>query len=197
MGGVVGVRKLSGVGHGMARRAALVAALILAAAASGCAANNMVRNAEKEEAARNYDQAVLIYARLKAEHPEASRYVIALTRNRMKAGQMHFEKAKKYRASGQLELAIGELLQVVTLDPGNSYAQTELEHAQREWQKARDQLQLTELEQMKQQALKEQGVPLLDPRSNIPVMLSFRDQEVGKIYDALSKATGINFLYDP
>ncbi len=193
----MGVQRSMGSGPRRARLAAMGLLLCLAAGTAGCAARNMVRKAEREEAARNYDQAVLIYARLKAEHPEVNRYVIALARNRLKAGQLHLEKAKKYRAAGQQELAIGELLQVVTLDPGNSYAQTELEHAQREWQRERDQVQLTDLEIMKQKALKEQGVPLLDPRSNIPVMLSFRDAEVGKIYDALSKATGINFLYDP
>ncbi len=40
------------------------------------------------------------------------------------------------------------------------------------------------------------GPPQLDPRSNIPILLNFHDVEVGKIFEAISKASGINFIYD-
>ncbi len=179
------------------RAGVLVLSLCLVMGASGCAASKINRAAAKDEAAGEYDKAVLAYARLASMDPGNTRYSIALSRVKLKASQVHFEKAKKYYGSGQLELAIGELQQVVTLDPANSYAATQLDRAMQEWQKARALIGQTELERMKEAARKTRGAPLLNPRSNIPVVLMFRDAEVGKIYEVLSKVTGINFLYDP
>ena len=175
---------------------ALTACLALSMV-TGCATHRLANHAELEYVRGNYDQAVLAYAKLSASQPEKNRWLIALSRSKMKASQAHFIKARKYNEAGQNELAIGELQQVVTLDPTNSYAQTELEKALLNYQKARAEASLTELELMKEQARRSAGAPLLDARSNIPVMLQFRDVEIGKIYEALSKATGINFLYDP
>jgi general secretion pathway protein D len=175
----------------------VLAGCLALAGTVGCVTHKLSRMGARDEAFGDYDKAVLAYAKLAARYPESSRWTIALSRTKLRASQQHFEKAKKYRAADQLELAIGELQQVVTLDPSNSYAQTELEKAMLEYQKARSQTGLTPLEEMKEKARRSQGVPLLDPRSNIPVILQFRDVEVGKIYEVLSKATGINFLYDP
>ncbi len=183
-----------------ARSVAGVMALVVTAVmagATGCVTQRLGKLGAQEEARGNYDQAVLAYAKLVAMDPTIERWRIALERSKLRSSQVHFEKAKEFRENGQLELAIGELQQVVTLDPANQYAQTELEKALLDWQKERSQETLTELERMKLAARKAQGVPLLDPRSNIPIIINFRDAEVGKIYEALSKATGINFLYDP
>jgi general secretion pathway protein D len=50
---------------------------------------------------------------------------------------------------------------------------------------------------MKERArLEELGPPKLDPRSNIPILLNFRDVEVGKIFEAISKASQVNFIFD-
>ncbi len=125
----------------------------------GCVTHKLSRTGAREEAFGNYDKAVLAYARLAARNPESSRWAIALSRTKLRASQQHFEKAKKYNENGQLELAIGELQQVVTLDPSNSYAQTELEKAMLQWQKARATEQMTELEIMKEKARRAQGVP--------------------------------------
>jgi len=175
----------------------VLAAIVALSGIGGCAVHRLSVMAERDEAAGKYDQAVLAYAKLSAMDPTSTRWTIALSRTKLKASQVHFEKAKQYQKNNQLELAIGELQQVVTLDPANSYAQTELEIAMLEYQRLHNQDKATEMEKMKELARKSSGAPLLDARSNIPVILQFRDEEVGKIYDVLSKATGINFLYDP
>ncbi len=175
----------------------VLAAVVMLSGIAGCAVHKLSVMAERDEATGNYDQAVLKYAKLATLEPTSARWTIALSRTKLKASQIHFEKAKKYQQNKQLDLAIGELQQVVTLDPANSYAQTELEVAMLEYQKEHNRQEKTEFEKMQEAARKSSGVPLLDPRSNIPVILQFRDEEVGKIYDVLSKATGINFLYDP
>jgi len=182
---------------GTRRGLVVLAAIVVLSGITGCAVHKLSVMAERDEAAGNYDQAVLTYAKLAAIEPANTRWTIALSRTKLRASQIHFEKAKKYQQNKQLELAIGELQQVVTLDPANSYAQTELEIAMLEYQKEHNKQEKTDFERMQEAARKSSGVPLLDPRSNIPVILQFRDEEVGKIYDVLSKATGINFLYDP
>ncbi|MFQ5702147.1 MAG: secretin N-terminal domain-containing protein, partial [Acidobacteriota bacterium] len=184
---------------GVGKRAGLAALTmgVLCVCLVGCATHRILKTALRAERAGEYDKAVLIYARLFAQHPENERWKIGLTRTKFAASQAHFQKAKRYLVNERLELAIGELQQVVILDPSNSYAQTELETALKEWQEKRAQADQTEMERLKEKVAKSTGAPLLDPRSNIPVILQFRDAEIGKIYDVLSKATGINFLYDP
>jgi general secretion pathway protein D len=49
---------------------------------------------------------------------------------------------------------------------------------------------------MKKRASPGREAPRLNPSSNIPIVLRFKDETVKKIYDALSKASGINFVYD-
>jgi len=180
------------------RTALLIAGLLVALAVSGgCAAYKMVQSAEKMEAAEDWDKAVLTYAKLAAQYPQETRYSIALSRTKFRASQAHFQKARKFLTNKQTELAIGELQQAVVLDPTNAFAQTELEKALQQWQLDRLTSEATEMERMKEIARKSSSIPLLDARSNIPVILQFRDAEQGHIYDVLSKATGINFLYDP
>ncbi|MGH9869877.1 MAG: cohesin domain-containing protein [Candidatus Polarisedimenticolia bacterium] len=185
------------MGWKLSRAGALALAMCVVMGAAGCAAGKLASIGERQEAAGEYDQAVLAYARLASMDPTNTRWTIALSRAKLRASQVHLEKAKKYQAAGQLEMAIGELQQTVTLDPINSFAAQALDRAMQEWQKARSLIGQTELEKMKEAARKTRGAPLLNPRSNIPVALKFRDFEVGKIYDVLSKSTGINFLYDP
>ncbi len=185
------------MGSRAVRMAGGLALLAAIAAAAGCATHRLAMVGEREEAKGNYDQAVLTYAKLAALDPASARWTIALSRTKLKASHVHFEKATKYQQTGHLELAIGELQQVVVLDPANDHAQTELEKALIAWQAQRNLAGMTELERMKERARQSTGVPLLNPSSNIPILIKFEDFEIGKIYEALSKATGINFLYDP
>src|SRR5678815_731527 len=114
---------------GLKRAVFLAVAVSLALSATGCVATRLSRMGAKEEARGDYDKAVLLYAKLAALDPESSRWTIALSRTKLKASQKKKKKAKRYKEAGQLEMSIGELQQVVTLDPQNGYAQTELEKA--------------------------------------------------------------------
>ena len=108
---------------------------------------------------------------------------------------MHFEKGKRYLAARQLELAIAEFQQTLILNPGNQHANNELQRAIRELRRVIG--GPSEMELMKERARRRDlGPPRLDPRSNIPILLNFQEVEVGKIFEAISKASGINFIYD-
>ena len=99
--------------------------------------------------------------------------------------------------ANRLKLAVEELQAAVFLDRTNDYAAIELEKAVKallEQQEARS--TANQMEEMKRQARESLEPPKLDPSSNVPITLKFKQESLGKIFDALSKATGINFLYD-
>ncbi len=170
-------------------------ALLLA----GCASTARSAYMQGEAAAERqlWDQAVLAYAKAVSIEPSNSRYKVALARAKLRAASAHFDRGKKYLANDQLELAIKELQETVILDPSNQYAQVELKKAMEELDRRRN--GPSEFDRAQEEARRraeELGPPKLDPASNVPLVLNFPDSTVQEVYEALSKASGINFLYD-
>lgn len=174
------------------RGAAAVLAMVLAA---GCAAQRAYRDAEVSAQRENWDRAVLGYSKALALDPGNTRYSVALERAKLKASAQHFEKGKRYATSGQWDLAVAEYQQTLLLNPGNQHASNELERALVQVRRRTD--GPSEIQRLKEKAAREQlAPPRLSPQSNIKILLQFRDQPVGKIFEAISKASGINFIYD-
>lgn len=146
-----------------------------------------------------YDDAVKQFQRAQEANPHNVKYKTALVRAKLTAAQQHFDKGKMAMAHGDLTHAAMELEKTLQLDPGNQYARDTLQKvidtASEKEQAQRDAAKMS-LEQMKRQAEKDTGVPQLDPKSNIPIVLKFKDTPLKTILDAVSKASGINFLYD-
>ncbi len=144
-----------------------------------------------------WDQAVLDFAKAVSLDPGNTRYEVALARAKLRSSLEHFERAKRFLANEQLELALAELQQAVVLDPSNEYALNELERTNETLERRRREpteydLAMTEA----QRRAEELGPPKLDPGSNVPIVLNFPDSTVGDVYNTLSKVSGINFLYD-
>jgi general secretion pathway protein D len=177
---------------------ALLMAVVLVAMA-GCASSARSAYRQAEEAAERemWDHAVLSYAKATALDPDNSRYKVALARAKLRAAAAHFDRAKRYLKNEQLELAIQELQETVILDPSNQYALNELEDALRRLEEKRS--GPSEVDRARAAAARQAqqlGPPKLDPVSNIPIVLNYPDSTVEEVYNALSKASGINFLYD-
>ena len=173
----------------------ILALLIVALLLGACATGTAYRQGEKEMKALNYDKAVVSFSKALSSKPDETRYKVALLRARVRAAQVHFSKGEEYRKAGKLDEAIAEFQQAVYLDQSHQFAANELAKALGDWQKreARDQWPL---EEMKKRASPGREAPRLSASSNIPIVLRFKDESVKKIYDALSKASGINFVYD-
>ncbi len=172
---------------------------MLALVLAGCASSARSAYMQGEAAAERqlWDQAVLAYAKAVSIEPSNSRYKVALARAKLRAAAAHFDRGKKYLANDQLELAIKELQETVILDPSNQYAQVELTKALEELDRRRN--GPSEFDRAQEEARRraeELGPPKLDPASNVPLVLNFPDSTVQEVYEALSKASGINFLYD-
>ena len=163
---------------------------------AACASTSPYHEGEKFMEAENFDQAVLAFSKALAQKPGEIKYKTALARARLRASQEHFDRGQKYVSAGQTEAAIGEMQQAVLLDPSNQYAANELVKLVEEYRKQRGKGP-SEIEKMKEKAkMVGRVTPRLNPKSNIPIALKFKDESIHKVYDALSKATGINFLYD-
>ncbi|MBZ5640622.1 MAG: hypothetical protein LAO51_17940 [Acidobacteriia bacterium] len=172
-----------------------VAIVVAGAFLFGCAAQNAYRRAESESQRENWDQAVLGYSKALALDPGNTRYSVALERAKLKASADHFEKGKRYASAGQWDLAVAEFQQTLLLNPGNQHADTELGRALVQLQRRNQ--GPSEIERLKAKAKRESlSPPKLSPRSNIPILLQFREQPVGKIFEAIGKASGINFIFD-
>ena len=178
------------------RRSVRIVALVLVAiVAAGCAAQKAYNRAEKEGRRENWDKAVLEYSRALSLDPGNARYGVALERAKLKSSADHFERGKRYASASQWELAVAELQQALLLHPGNEHARVELQRAMR--QLRAQQAGPSDLERLKRQAaLDAIGPPKLDPRSNIPILLNFKEVPIGKIFEAISKASQINFIFD-
>ncbi|HKQ63165.1 MAG TPA: secretin N-terminal domain-containing protein, partial [Candidatus Polarisedimenticolaceae bacterium] len=162
---------------------------------AGCAARSAYDKAQTDMRRERYDEAVLRYSKALALDPGNMRYKVSLERAKLKAAGQHFDKGKRFANSAQWEAAIAEFQQTLLLTPGAQHAQAELERAARELR--RRQLGPSELELLKERAKRQNlGPPKLDPRSNIPIVLNFPETPVGKIFEALSKASQINFIFD-
>ena len=169
--------------------------LVAIALLSGCAANEAFTRGEREMRREAYDEAVLAYSKAVALKPGKTRYSVALERAKLKASAVHFEKGQRYFDSGQLDLAIAEYQQTLLLNPSNQHADNELQRAVRE--KRRREAGPSEIDQLKERAKrKDLGPPLLDASTNIPILLNFQEVELSKIFEAIGKASGINFIFD-
>jgi len=179
-----------------ARLLALLLPAVVLLLLAGCASTTPYHQGEKFMEAENYDQAVLSFSKALAEKPGEIKYQVALQRARLRSSQEHFERGQRYQAAGQPDAAMAEIQQAVLLDPSNQYAANELAKLIDEFKRKKGEPQ-SEIEKMKEKAkMAGRITPRLNPKSNIPIALKFKDETIKKVYDALSKATGVNFLYD-
>jgi general secretion pathway protein D len=173
----------------------LAAVGFLLALTIGCAAQKAYNRAEREMRRENYDAAVLEYSKALAMEPGNTRYSIGFERAKIKGSIRHFTKAQRFHRANQFDLAIAEYQQTLLLNPGNEYAQNEMYKAMRELRL--QQSGPSRIEEMKRLAeLRNLAPPKLHPAANIPILMRFEEAEIGKIFEAIGKASGINFVFD-
>lgn len=188
---------MSNMRHAIARMLILLIAL---GPLAGCVSHLAYRQAEIAMQQEQWDEAVLHYLKAVEDDPDNLTYRAALMRAKIKASQLHFEKAKEYQKANVLERALVELQQAVQLDPTNQYAKAQLENTRQAWlaqRQGHDGIGTIEEMKKKAQASRPQP-PVLNPRSNQPISLEFPEAvPIFQIYQALGKAFGINVLFDP
>jgi general secretion pathway protein D len=190
------------VGYSMTRlaRARLLAAVVLlAAAGAGCAAHWAYRQGQEAAEQGEWDRAVARYTKANDKDPKNIRYKIALESARVQASRVHYDQAKKHLAANDFEKAAEELQIAVNYDPANRSAVDDLEivrgriRKREEEQRDREDF---ERKKARAQAGSRLPVPVLSPRSPVPITMRFEDASLQKIFESLARIAGVNVLFD-
>lgn len=182
----------------LGRRPGAVALLVAAVGVAGCAASNAYRQAQHEAAEGNWDLAVARLTKALERSPENIKYRMALENARVQASRFHHAEARKQLAAEELDRAAEELEIATRYDPSNESAAGDLVVVRgriRTRQEERDErAQLAGVKQRAEAARVK--LPVLSPRSPVPITLRFTETNLDKIFETLSKVSGVNILFD-
>ncbi len=197
-----------------ARLAALLAVVVCfaaqPAAASARKARSLYGQGRQAELAKNYDEALELYALAAAEAPRDHRYSLAVRRLRFVAGQTHVDAGHGLREQGLLEEALAEFQRALEIDPASSVAAQEhqrtLELLQ-EREKSREEgagfdldkaaspLEADRLERARRIGSLLKPADLV-PLSNDPIDIMLKEKP-RVVFETIGKLAGINVLFDP
>lgn len=171
------------------------AVALLVACSFGCASSGAFRAGEKAERRREYDRAVLEYARAVKLSPDNVQYQRGLDRARIRAAEEHAAKARRLSARGLHKDATDEMRLAVDLQPGAASLLAELRQMEALRQTGAPS---PTMQEVKERA-RERSLPglVLGPAAREPLGLSFRSTSLRDAYLALGKAAGVNFVFDP
>jgi general secretion pathway protein D len=187
-----------------------ITAIALSLTLLSCTSYNAFEKAKTAENTKDWDQAVIEYQKALDVDPSNSLYQINLSRAKLEASRLHFQKGKTLRASALnargedqirlTRLAATELELVIKLDPTNQYAAVEYGKAVNVLRDAVLAGQPPTIDELKKRAkanITKSAPPQLSPSSDQPITLSFpHETPVKEIYKALGGAFGINILFD-
>ena len=174
----------------------VLAALLLGL--PGCAARSAYHKAQKEARKENWDLAVAHYTEAVQKSPDDIGYKIALEDTRIRASRFHYAEARKALAAQDLDKAADELDIAVKYDGGNKSASDDLAIVRKRILKREEEKQrLSDFEAMKGRAQQQRlPLPVLSPRSPVPITLKFNQTSLQTVLDTLAKLAGVNVLYD-
>lgn len=186
--------------EGAVRRALITSFVVFAAVAmDGCAHRNQQYNAaQKEEAAGDYDSAVVAYDKAVKRDPLDAEYKLRDMRAHFEAGQFHVEQGEKAMKNGQFELALSEFQKAEALDPSSSIAQQDAQKALELLAKAK---RAEEPKPVGVAPPEDTGLmsapPELKPLSREPITLKFPNADPHMVFDAIGQEAGISVIFDP
>jgi general secretion pathway protein D len=180
------------------RRPGAVMVLVAGLLAAGCAAGNAYRQGQQEASRGNWDLAVARLTKALEKAPDNIQYRMALENARVQASRFHQGEARKHVAAEDLDRAAEELLIATRFDPSNESAAGDLVVVGdkiRKRDEAREERE--RLESVKERAESVRvKMPVLSPRSRVPITLHFTETTLDKIFETLSKVSGVNILFD-
>ena len=180
-------------------RAVLALALIALVSSWGCAAHWAYRQAEEAAANGDWDLAVARYTKALDKDPKNIGYKIALENARIQASRLHYDKAREHLAANDFEKSVEELEIATKYDPANRSAADDLQILRdriRRRDEERQQRAQFEQTRARAQAAARVPLPVLSPRSPVPITMRFDDGSLQKILESLGRISGVNVLFD-
>jgi general secretion pathway protein D len=169
--------------------------IVAAVALSGCATSGAFRAGEQAERRQDYDVAVVEYSKAVHEHPDNLTYRRGLERARLRASNEHTTAARRLAGRGLYKEALDEYRLAQDLNPASPVLPAEIQDLEARRQAG---LRAVSLDEMKERT-RERALPglALGPTAREPLGLTFRNVSLREAYQALGKAAGINFVFDP
>ena len=173
------------------RRAHVLIALCL----TGCATSSAFRAGERAERRQDFDRAVLEYSKAVQEDPNKLDYRKGLQRARLRASEEHTVAGRRLLNRGLYKEALDEFKLALDLNPTSSTLPREIDAVETQ---RRANAPAASLDQMRDRT-RERSLPGLapGPGAQEPLGLSFRNASLREVYQALGKAAGVNFVFDP
>ena len=164
------------------------------------------------EAREDYDAAFEDYRQAHLKKPKDLRYKTHYERMRFEAANLHVDRGRVLRQSGDAGGAVNEFARALQIDPGNQVAAQELQVTEKPATGPEGSAstgvtpgktlvpgvdEQTPYQEKVQRDIASMGAPVvLQPVSNDPISLSMvEDTKVG--YQAIGKAAGLNVIFDP
>ena len=180
----------------MTRRPTLLAVAVLAAALlMACApGREFVRNGQQMIEQGRLEEGLSQIDKGLALEPGNTEYrMLAIRQRETQLGSL-LARADGLRSDGKLDDAATAYRRVIGLDGANPRARSGLEQVELA---RRDQARKAQRPATAPQAALEDATPaVLKPSLRKPVTLDFRDANLKSVFDALSRTTGINFVFD-
>lgn len=165
---------------------------------AGCPKGNPEFEAgARAELIQDYDTALVHFERALRSNPTNAEYKLRTTRARYEAGQLHVEQGQSALNSGDLNLALAEFRRAQAIDPSNSAADQDVQHALELLAGAKA---AQGPQTKKQTRADEEGLlsapPRLEPLSREPINLKMTN-DARVVFDTIAKLAGLSVLFDP
>ena len=174
--------------------------LISALLAGGCATTSPYQLGQRAERAQDYDRAVVEYTKAVRDKPDDRNAHLALDRARLRAGQEHFFRGRRFAAMERYEDALIELQVASELNPTSGEVDAALRGVR---VKVRAKLAASREGKTELQSLIERARALAPPGLDLPTdvklpdSLLFTNASSRMVFMALARFANLSVVFDP
>src|SRR3954466_16166648 len=178
----------------------LTALVLLCVAAAGCAASTAFRHGENAERRQEYDLAVVEFSKALRLRPDDVGTRAALERAKLRASQDHFTRARRFAATGKLDVALAEYEIAAGQNPGSGDIDAELRSTRN---KLRAKVAVSREGKTELQTIIERARDLPPPGLDLPqgvkmpASLTFRDATSRDVFTVIARFANISLIFDP
>jgi general secretion pathway protein D len=167
--------------------------------AGGCAATGALHRAREAERRRDYDIAVVEYAKAVRLRPNDMTARLSLDRAKLRASQEHFNRGRRLAAAGKLDEALVEYEMAAEMNPTNGDIEQELAATRN---KLRSRIAVAREGKTELQTLIERARDLapsgldLPAGVKMPESLTFRDASSRDVFTVIARLANISIIFD-
>jgi general secretion pathway protein D len=164
---------------------------------TACAVRKDFKQCEEAFRNKDWDLAAAHFLKAVGKDPDNVEYRLSLAKALISASNSHLQKGKQFLEEGRLKSALLEFEKAMEYNPENNEARRQKHFLLKRLRKLeKTQREKTDIEKIKD---KTAGETPPEPRINYvkkPYSLKFVRSDLKQIFNALQKASGVNFIFD-